>query len=508
MTARLNRWKVFLLVIPFGFLYLSTLARNFSYDGVLYALDVEFGSIGQLFHPGHMLYSFLMRQLFDISHLFGYTGRALFLMQSANAWIGAIAVAVLAKTLADRFGVFRGILFAFFFGLSQVFWGEAIDPGCYALAGLAGVCLLNLLLRAPKENGWVVGFLHGFLILFHQLFILVIPALYVAVRWGAAPRVARSNRYLIGVLLGAGIPYALVALLFHPGPASERLLWFLIPAGTPSSMGVMDNVWWNWKILANIKPFLENLIQSFVAPVPLGIFTIGFLYFFIVVESFQQFKKRSSLSPELIVAWMWIIPMAFFLFFFFHYLRFDLLILPPILYLLAALSMKFRGREWGLISVVGLITLGAVNYTHAIVPRRTARDLQVRLEWVSEHVQPNDFLLFAGRGSHSLINVYAAYFLPQIPARSLYGFLLPQESQPTTDMEPLTAGFVATWQRGGHVWVEKDLLDPSAQTAAESEMKVSKGSVSAWFKKFATVREVPGPDGYCLVELTPAFQAR
>ena len=168
------------------------MANQFIFDGFLYALDFEFGSIGQLFHPGHLFYSFIMRLLLIVSHLFGYSGRALFLMQSANAWIGALAVAVLAKHArsTDLARLSVGFLFAALFGFESGILGEAIESGMLcAWPGLASVfAFLRSSLRAPKENAWVVGLLHGFLILFHQLFILVIPAFYVAVRWGKAPR--------------------------------------------------------------------------------------------------------------------------------------------------------------------------------------------------------------------------------------------------------------------------------------------------------------------------------
>jgi len=508
MTTRRSLWKLFLLIIPFGVLYRSTAASQFSYDGVLYALDVEYGTTAQLFHPGHLLYSFLLKRLYQLVSLFGYSGRAIFLMQSANAWIGALAVALFAVTLARRFGTTRGFLVASLFGLSQVFWGESIDPGCYALTGLAAVCLLNVLLRARESNAWRVGLLHGVLILIHQLLILVIPAFWVAIRFGDPPRVRRGVHYTTGVLMGAGIPYACVAALFHPGPFSERLFWFLIPAGTPTSMGVLDNSWWNWNGLANVRPFCETFVQGFLAQVPWGTMAVGLLVIYLLAGSYRQFMKRSALCPDLAVSWMWVIPVGLFLFFFNHAIRFQVLLLPPVLCLLAALSTKFHFKGGAILSVAGLLLLGTVNYSRAIAPRRSGGVQQARILWLRDRVSPNDFLLFAGRGPHSLINVYAAYFLPQIPARSLYGYLLAQFGRSETNLDPLTAGCEGAWSRGGRVWVEKDLLEPEVQKEAETQMKVAKGSVSRWFKKFKGVREVPGPDGYCLEELKPAFQVR
>jgi len=474
----------------------------------MYALDVEFGTTAQLFHPGHLLYSFLFRELIVLLHVFGGSGRALFLMQSVNAWIGALAVGFLAVTLSDRFGRVRGVLLSSLFGLSQVFWAEAIDPGCYALAGLAAVGVLNLLMRAREGNAWGIGFLHGFLILFHQLLILAIPAFWMAFAFGDAPRRLRGIRYTAGVLLGAGIPYAIIAARYHPGPLSEKLNWFLIPAGSPMSVGVLQGFWWNWAWAANLKPFWELLVQSVIAQSFWGYVIVSFLVLCILAGTCRHVVCRSPLRPELAVAWAWILPVGVFLFFFHHALRFYILLLPPVLYLIAALSGGCRNQAWGILSAVGLFLLGAVNYSHAIVPRRSGGTQQARILWIHDHVRPIDFLLFAGRGPHSIVNVYAAYFLPQIPARSLYGYLLTQFGRPDTHLDPLTADCEAAWRRGGRVWVEKDLLDLESQKEAETQMKVTPGSVVRWFQKFKKGKEAPGPEGYYLVELKPAFQAR
>ena len=81
--------------------------------------------------------------------------------------------------------------------------------------------------------------------------------------------------------------------------------------------------------------------------------------------------------------------------------------------MLAALFDEASGQRNGrfLLRRGTVITLGAVNYRSrhraALVGRQ---EVQTRFLWVREHVRPNDFLLFAGRGTHSIVNVYVAYF--------------------------------------------------------------------------------------------------
>src|SRR5437870_3660653 len=83
----------------FWLLYQFTASRVFSYDGLCYALDVEFAPAANLFHPNHLLYSFVSYCIGRFFHLLGYTGRAIFLMQSVNVFVAAGAVACVYASL-------------------------------------------------------------------------------------------------------------------------------------------------------------------------------------------------------------------------------------------------------------------------------------------------------------------------------------------------------------------------------------------------------------------------
>src|SRR5882762_6561602 len=69
----------------FSGLYLLFPTRFFSYDGICYALDVEFGSMINLFHSNHLLYSPASRVIYQVFRMTGSSLRALAVMQGANA---------------------------------------------------------------------------------------------------------------------------------------------------------------------------------------------------------------------------------------------------------------------------------------------------------------------------------------------------------------------------------------------------------------------------------------
>ncbi len=504
----------FILLALFWVLYQSTLAHSFSYDGLSYALDVEFGDVSQLFHPNHLLYAFFYRLLYRVFQFLGYHGRAIYLMQSLNACVGAAAVGLFGWTVSKRFGNRCGFFAAALFGVSQGLWSEAIDSGCYAVAALGAVLLLELLLRPCTVHGapstaFRTGLAHGFIVLLHQMLILVAPAFLAVYFLKTKESLRNSTRYVLGVFLGAVLPYVLVAHVVQHGSWAQELAWILTPAGTPPSGKLLSGFWWTWGILANLRPWWAGFAQSIVVPGAWnGVFTAA-VVIFCVAWSVRQYKQHSTLWPDVAGVWTWVLALNLFQFFFFHTVRYTILFMPPLLYILAAAAAERGRQKWFPVSAGTLLLLvAATNYTQAIVPRKSLNPDRIRIRWIADQLKPIDFFLFKGRGEMSIQNVDMVYFAPGIPARSIYGYLLDQYGQPTTHMEGLTDRMKEAWGRGGSVWVEKDLLDPRSEAEVEAQARIVKGTLRNWFRGFRSGRERPAYDGYCLVELKPAFQAK
>lgn len=477
-----QRWSFFALFVFFWLLYQGTLSHQYTYDGLCYALDVEFGTPSQFFHANHLLYAWAYRGLYRFSQIFGYSGRAIYLMQSLNAFVGAGAVSILGWIVSRRFGLVRGLLGAAFLGVSNAFWSETTDPGCYAVACLASCLLLELLLQSHRLKPLWIGLVHGVLVLFHQMLVLVAPAFLVQL---APPR--KWALYGVGLSLGAALPYALIARLYHGGSLGEAVYWALGPAGPAPGTKILSRFWWSLDLLPNAVKAWTGLAQSVVAQ-GLGLHLLLALGLLAVVG----WSIRHRAFPAL---WIWVLVLNLFQFFFYAGTpRYRILFLPPLLFIAAAASRGVKIPKALLAAWTALIAVALVNYTGSISPRTHPGPDAVRTAWVKEQVSPSDFFLFAGRGPASIVNVYMAYFAPQVPARSMWGYLF---LHPEGPMDELTQRVQATRRAGGRVFVEKDLLE-----------RAPGGAVQRWLQALRPLRAKKGPDGYDLVQVIPVFQAR
>src|SRR5439155_24119740 len=135
-------------------------------------------------------------------------------------------------------------------------------------------------------------------------------------------------------------------------------------------------------------------------------------------------------------AWIWVVALNGFQFFFHHAVRYVLLFMPPLLYIVAGATTEWRSKKWIPVGLAIILLIGFSNYSQAIAPRKSWGSDRPRILWIQERLKPDDFLLF-----QSIQNVSMAYFAPEIPARSLYGYLLSQYNQPDSHMDGLTARF-------------------------------------------------------------------
>jgi hypothetical protein len=485
----------------FWFLYQVTVPYSYTYDGLCYALDVEFGVPSQWFHANHLLYNILYHGLYLLFHRLGYLGRAIYLMQSLNAFVGAGAVALFACTLRQRVGWERSLCGAALFGFSNAFWYETADPGCYAFAAL-GVCLLmELLLRVEQFGAFVVGLLHGVLVLFHQMLVLVAPAFLYRLQG-----LKSSLVYLIGLFIGAGLPYAVIARLFHGGSLQEGLYWALGPAGPRPGTKILSRTWWSMNLGSNLSNTWDGLVGGLVAPAPGAAVLVAVGILALAVWSYRKLNVKTRDGRSLVSLWIWVLILNAFLFFFWSgTLRYRILFLPGLLFIGMSAARELRSKTWFAVAVLVTLAVAVTNARKMVLPRMALGPDAIRTAWVKGQAGPADFFLFAGKGANSITNVHMAYFAPRTPARSVRGYLFLHADG---DMRPLTEQLQVVHRRGGRILVEKSLLDPSTQRQIEIEENVTEGTVQGWIASLRPGRVRPGPGGYDLIEVTPAFQAR
>lgn len=223
---RRNAVLVFFFVL---IVYLSFPTKNFYWDGIQFAQEIESGSGGPwFFHPNHLLYSPLGRQLWVATKAIGLDVRALTVLQVVSMVTGAAAVAVLFCILLETgASAYVAACFSLAFAFSATWWRFATDAASYVPSTFLILLCLWLLVRRERPNGLAVGLILCGAMLLHQLAALFVPAAAVAL-WLRHRDQSLSVRVvnLISFALAAGVPtVGLYALVY----AIERDAWALGP---------------------------------------------------------------------------------------------------------------------------------------------------------------------------------------------------------------------------------------------------------------------------------------
>lgn len=489
----------------FAVLYLSSLTLNFTYDGLCYALDVEFGPNANRFHPNHLVYTIGSWAMFKIAQWGGYSFRAIFLMQVVNALAAAAAVGLLSGILERRVGRGGALLSALAFGFSNAFWREAVDPGCYAWAALAGVGLVWLLLEGDLRRPVVMGLLHGVATLFHQMYLLLLPCfwLWYLLRSSKSKSLPAILRHTMGFGLVYGLSYGIVAVLYHNASLGEALYWALGPAGPPPGAAILSDTWWSLDVWHNLLVTWKASSESFLSVSTPGL-EWGFRMIFTVAAGmviYWGFRRRQQISTVSWVLFSWVTVLSVFqLFFYVGALRYRILVLPALIALIVLEFDAARRRQWAPVLTLLILGVGFVNGLYAAYPRKILPPEGRRMLWLRQGLTPQDFFIFDGQSGASIRNVYFAYFSPDLPARSLWGYLY---SHPNGSMDGLRERMSETAQAGGRVWVERDLLSEKTQRAVERWARAPEQSLKGWTEGWEEAEEQRMPEGYEVVRLVP-----
>jgi hypothetical protein len=165
---------------------LATLTWDYYWDGITFALQIEKVAQGEarvalLFHQNHLLYNALGYLAYRAVNLAGLSVRALYLLQVANALIGAGAVLVFFRTALRATGsLYVTLVCTTFLAFSAAWWKISTDVNAYiATILLILVCANNLL--GAKPRWFIAGLALAGAMLIHQLASLFYPAALAAV---------------------------------------------------------------------------------------------------------------------------------------------------------------------------------------------------------------------------------------------------------------------------------------------------------------------------------------
>lgn len=185
-TSRSLRSIFFIILSSLTLVYLATLTKDYYWDGITFALQIEKVStmergVAVLFHQNHLIYTAVGYLLHVMVGAFGIPARALCVLQITNAFAAAVAVGIFFYT-AERLTRSRYIatISSMVLAFSAVWWKLATDADAYILSILLMLICASMLL-SDRPSYVPSGFSLAGAMLVHQLASLFYPAAIVAV---------------------------------------------------------------------------------------------------------------------------------------------------------------------------------------------------------------------------------------------------------------------------------------------------------------------------------------
>ena len=478
-------------------LYWVTRTYYNTFDAVSYANQI--GRVYEatrdrhwLFHPHHLLFNILNYGLWRLARVFGYVGGPLVVMESVNATLGALGVAVFYLTLRRLIQRSHGlpILVASGLALSFGYWVCATDgrvnmPSMTCLL-LAFWMLCRMLDEGSPRRAAAVGALAGLAVLFHEstgLFVLVGLAgvILADINPLLLPQPARRLRVQMLLAYGGawaatvGLPYLLVGTLgLHLRSLADFRHWI----SSYAELGW----WWSFNIPHNLRLDLYALRHAAFAEPPgkQGTFSLArrlpldvrLPYFaalagwLVAVYGFfgaLPLLWRSHHRRIMIVCVLWtLLYAAFFTVWSPGYFVFWVPVLVPTGLLLALGMSHYRSGRSGLLVnwLVGVwIALYAVvNWNNSIGPHllpdaspfgRIAAD-------VKGHTVSGDMILLAGAGNNGQCEVFIPYFADR-DVISLHTLLTRAHNDKAAALGVAQGQMAQTWASGHTVYALDEL---------------------------------------------------
>lgn len=190
-----------LLLLPLV-IYLLLPTREFYWDGVAFAIDIEkaHGNIRSVIEPNHLIYGltgYLLHAALG-SHV-----RVLFLMQALNGILAGLSVLLVYRILREITGSeYRSRWLALWFAFSATWWKFATDADAYIPSVFFLLLCSWLLFAGKKPRPFAVAVLHTVAMLFHQLAVFFLPVAVAGLwRQGEQARAGRILRYTLSAFL-------------------------------------------------------------------------------------------------------------------------------------------------------------------------------------------------------------------------------------------------------------------------------------------------------------------
>jgi len=387
-------------------------------------------------------------------------------------------------------------------------WSEIVDPGVYAMAGLAAVGVVGLFLYRESIPPFLSGAIVGALLLVHQMFIFCLPAVIVC-HWISGGSRSRLWPWIAGFVIVGILPITFFMFRYNHS-AHDMLIWLFSPPGQRPGDSLLHHQFWHWNLVGDIPLWWHSTVESFIGP-SLQTHVAAFHTWEWVWQAFLVLgcasvcldvvsgRKLALTRPVIIGLALWIISLNVFqLFFAVGVVRYKVLFLPTLITLI--LTGSFSRHFFLRLAPVCIGMMALVNFQRSIPLTQSAANPDlIRIAWINGVVHPTDFLLISGDGPTSVTNVALRYFSPTLHARSLRGILFEQYGR--ADFKELDRQMSETWSHGGQVFVESGLV---YDTALQSRLSGADNPFGVWLmRSVLPARTWGGPDSYSLTLVVP-----
>jgi hypothetical protein len=387
------------LAALFTLVYLAFPTRQYYWDGVSFAIDIEHAaSWRELFRVHHLLYNLLGYAEY---RLLGRSVRALYLLQWTNCLAGGLLV-WLAHRLFRSLGVPAGsaAACAALLGVAATFWKFTTDADSYILATLL---LLAAYVTIPRSPALGALFQLG-AVMMHQLGALFFPVAMVLLWQRSRERFWRDAAvYTILTAGGTLALYALAYRLVRPLPAPSFTAWLTFHADIPFSFAAARNAGW----------LLLGTLRLFVGGKPSRT-----LYFIVPLVAVLLIAAAWKVKPRLVrpairlpgALLVWLAVYLVFLFFWEPNNTFyRLFYLVP---LIAALGVATRALPVRTLALI-VLALASWNFAQFIYPNtRVEANAPLQVALSQQRLWPSGTGVVYGRFVPDLWTI--SYFNPQV----------------------------------------------------------------------------------------------
>lgn len=313
--------------------------------------------VASLLHPSHLIYALAGSWLYDLSQSLGFQLRALFLLQAANAVLGAGCIFLFHKqlrrlNLSQPASAAGALLLAF----SATWWRFAADADAY-IPSIFLLLAAHILLEKPRMLA-SAALLHAGAMLFHELAILFLP---VALLQLAQPARRKAVMYTAIALLPAGAAYLAAYAARVPDPTLTGFISW-ITSHSPDS-GFAFNPFTNafLSLRGTFRLFLGGKPGDFAGDA-ISIAALAALVLTTAAFAIYCWRLRNSLQGKLprlsrpLIAWV-AIYLAFLFFWMPQNTFYRLFYLPPLIALVIQVVDAVPARRMALALFTGMICL-------------------------------------------------------------------------------------------------------------------------------------------------------